>query len=267
MSVILNAVQISKVYQSGIIFKHSRNVLEEVSLELEEGKTFGLMGSSGSGKTTVGKILAGLEKPSSGKVFFKGNDILSLDKNDFFWFRRKVQMVFQDPEGSLNPRKSIERSIYDILSLLKVPKRDWMKKTQETLEAVGLSDELLCRYPAQLSGGQNQRVALGRVLLLEPEIMILDEPTSALDISVQAQILRLLKELQKERGLAYLFISHQAEVVRFMAHRTGVLTRGRLVESLTSSSITSPVVSVMSIFGRSPLASLTALENPPKNSK
>ena len=228
MPAILRAEGISKSYHSGTIFKHSRSVLEDVSLELEEGKTFGLMGISGSGKTTIGKILAGLEKPSSGSVFFEGDDILSLDKNGFSRFRRKVQMVFQDPEGSLNPRKSIERSINEILDLLKVPKGEWKKRTLETLEAVGLSDELLCRYPAQVSGGQNQRIALGRVLLLEPKIMILDEPTSALDISVQAQILRLLKELQKERGMAYLLISHQAEVVRFMAHRTGVLIDGRL---------------------------------------
>ena len=231
MPTVLEMVQVKKAYRSGLLFKKIHPVLEDVSIDLEEGRTFGLMGRSGSGKTTIGKILAGLEKPSSGKVFFEGRDILGLNEKEFSLFRRKVQMVFQDPEGSLNPRKSIERSIHEVLDLLKAPKRDWRKKTLETLEAVGLSDELLCRYPAQLSGGQNQRVALGRVLLLEPAVMILDEPTSALDISVQAQILSLLRELQKERGMAYLLISHQEEVVRFMSHRIGVLTEGRLTDS------------------------------------
>jgi peptide/nickel transport system ATP-binding protein len=228
MQAILRARGVAKDRHSGVIFKKHRLILEEISLDLEEGMTFGLMGASGSGKTTLGKIMAGLERPSSGRVIFKGQDIWTLDKEESSKFRREVQMIFQDPEGSLNPRKSFERSINDVLSLINIPKRDWGKKTSEVLEAVGLSDELLCRYPAQLSGGQNQRVALGRVLLLEPKVIILDEPTSALDISVQAQILNLLRKLQRDRGLAYLLISHQEEVLRFMAHQVGVLENGKL---------------------------------------
>jgi len=238
---VLKALHIYKTYQSGLFFKKTHPVLEDISLELEEGKTFGLMGRSGSGKTTIGKILAGLEMPSSGKVLFNENDILGLSKIEFSLFRRKVQMVFQDTEGSLNPRKCIERSLQEVLDLIKVPRRNWRNKIQETLEDVDLSDELLCRYPAQLSGGQNQRIALGRVLMLEPKVLILDEPTSALDTSVQAQILGLLKELQKERGMAYLLISHQAEVIRFMAHHIGVLTEGQLERCISDSLIESSI--------------------------
>jgi len=225
MLAILTAEDVGKNYESGLIFKKRHRVLQNISLEMEEGRTLGLMGSSGSGKTTLGKILAGLERPSSGRVLFCGKNIRNLQRKEFFKFHREVQMVFQDPEGSLNPRKSIERSIHDVLGLLDIPKGEWRKRAQETLEAVGLSGELLCRYPGQISGGQNQRVALGRVLLLNPRVLILDEPTSALDISVQAQILNLLKDLQKERGLAYLLISHQPEVIRFMAHETIILDK------------------------------------------
>lgn len=226
MLAVLEAKDVGKAYESGLILKRSRHVLQGISLEMEEGKTLGLMGVSGSGKTTLGKILAGLEKPTSGRIFFAGKDIWSLRSREYVAFRRQVQMVFQDPEGSLNPRKSIEGSIHEVLGLLKIPPREWLDRTGEILEMVGLSEEMLCRYPAQISGGQCQRVALGRVLLLHPRVMILDEPTSALDISVQAQILNLLKDLQKDLGLAYLLISHQPEVIRFMAHETIFLEQG-----------------------------------------
>lgn len=224
----LKAIVIGKVYESGLIFKNRKTILQNISLELEGGQTLGLMGISGSGKTTLGKILAGLERPTAGRVLFEGKNIQSLSKRDFTLFRRQVQMVFQDPEGSLNPRKSIEEAIYDVLSMLKIPEREWRDRSLDLLETVGLSEELLCRYPGQISGGQNQRVALGRVLLLNPRFMILDEPTSALDLSVQAQMLSLLKGLQRDRGLGYLLISHQSEVVKYMAHEVFILEKGRL---------------------------------------
>ncbi len=228
MLVVLKAEDLGKTYESGLIFKKQNQVLQSVSLEIEEGRTLGLMGVSGSGKTTLGKMLAGLESPSSGRVLFAGEDVSRLRGREFSSFRGQVQMVFQDAEGSLNPRKSIKRSIHEVLGLLRIPSREWQDRTQGVLEMVGLSEELLCRYPWQISGGQNQRVALGRVLLLHPRVVILDEPTSALDISVQAQILGLLKDLQRDLGLAYLLISHQPEVIRFMAHETIVLERGMI---------------------------------------
>ncbi|NPV62407.1 MAG: ABC transporter ATP-binding protein [Methanotrichaceae archaeon] len=219
---------VSMSYRTGYFGKRS-TILEGANLEILPGRTLGLVGGSGSGKTTLGKVLAGLERPSEGRVLFGGRDIWKMEARDFRLFRRKVQMVFQDPEGSLNPMKSIERSIQEVLSLLKVPKRDWHERTLDMLQTVGLSEELLGRRPSQVSGGQNQRIALGRVLLLEPEIIILDEPTSALDISVQAQVLHLLRELQRERGMGYLLITHSAQVVSFMAHDIAVIERGRLV--------------------------------------
>jgi ABC-type glutathione transport system ATPase component len=223
MLAVLRAEDVGKTYESGLIFRKRHQVLQAISLQMEEGRTVGLMGVSGSGKTTLGKIIAGLERPSSGRVLYEDEDIRGLQGGDLLAFRRQVQMVFQDPEGSLNPRKSIESSIHEVLSLLKTPAKRWQEKTAETLEMVGLSEEIFCRYPAQISGGQCQRVALGRVLLLRPRVLILDEPTSALDISVQAQILGLLKKLQKEMDLAYLIITHQPEVIRFMADETIVL--------------------------------------------
>jgi len=224
---VLKAEDLSRIYESGLIFKKRHVAFKGVSLEMEAGKTLGLMGISGSGKTTLGKILAGLERPSRGRVFFAGKDLRCMSGKEFAVFRRAVQMVFQDPEGSLNPRKSIERSIHEVLGLLRIPSKEWQDRTGEILDMVGLSEELLCRYPAQISGGQCQRVALGRVLLLRPQVIILDEPTSALDISVQAQILNLLKDLQRDLGLAYLLVSHQSEVIRFMAHETIILEGGR----------------------------------------
>lgn len=237
MLAILKAEDLGLVYESGLILRKRQTVLKGINLEIEEGRTLGLMGASGSGKSTLGRIVAGLQRPSTGRILFEGKDIWKLKRNDFANYRRQVQMVFQDPEGSLNPKKSIERSIHDVLGLIEAPRNEWHDRTHQMLETVGLSCELLCRYPAQISGGQCQRVALGRVLLLHPRVMVLDEPTSALDISVQAQILNLLKDLQKDMGIAYLLISHQPEVIDFMASRTIRLERGGALEKVEPESI------------------------------
>jgi peptide/nickel transport system ATP-binding protein len=226
MLALLTGKNLGKIYESGLIFKKQNLLFQDISLVIEEGRTLGLMGPSGIGKTTLGMIMAGMESPTSGYVCYQGKDIEDLKGKDLISFKRQVQMVFQDPQGSLNPRKSIERSIHEVLGLLGIPRREWQERTKVALEKVGLSEEMLCRYPGQISGGQCQRVALSRVLLLRPKVIILDEPTSALDISVQAQILNMLKDLQKDMDMGYLLISHQPEVIRFMAHETMVLEDG-----------------------------------------
>lgn len=225
---LLKIERISKVFYSGLIFKTSKRILENISFEVNKGETFGIMGASGTGKTILGKIVAGIENPSGGKIRFHGKTIFKLNKEEFSHFRRKVQMVFQNPEGSLNPKKSIKKSFEEALHLIKIPKKKRKEVILDILRTIGLSEEFLCRYPHQLSGGQNQRVALGRVLLLEPEIIILDEPTSALDVSVQAQILNLLKELQAKKGFGYILISHDREITKFMSHRIGIIENGNL---------------------------------------
>jgi len=223
----LEVRNISKTYQTGLFSKKRKSILKDISFRVEKGQTFGIVGESGTGKTTLGKILAAIEKPTSGEIFFREKP-LRRNKEELATFRRKIQMMFQDPEGSLNPKKTIQKSLDDVVGLIKIPKDQRAAVLQNTLRTVGLSEEILVRYPSQISGGQNQRVTLARILLLKPELIILDEPTSALDTSVKAQILNLLKQLQQEKELTYVYISHDRDVIRFMCHDIGIIKNGRL---------------------------------------
>jgi len=224
----LRAENISKAYAHGLISRSHKKILESVSFEVEKGQTLGIMGESGIGKTTLAKIITGLERPSSGGIFYGGKNLHGMERASRKRFRSKVQMVFQNPEASLNPRKTIVKSLCQVLELTRMLKEKRGEALFSILKTVGLSEDILSRYPHQLSGGQNQRVALGRVLFLEPDFIILDEPTSALDISVQAQILHLLRRLQHEKKMGYIFISHDRAVVEFMSDRIGILENGRL---------------------------------------
>jgi peptide/nickel transport system ATP-binding protein len=224
----LDVRNISKIYQRGLFSRNYKSILKDISFKVEKGQTFGIVGESGTGKTTLGKIIAAIEKPTAGEIFFRGNPLNKKKTEELPFIRRKIQMMFQDPEGSLNPKKTIQKSLDEVLRLIKIPKNERIYTLQNLLRTVGLSDEILVRYPNQVSGGQNQRVALARILLLDPEIIILDEPTSALDISVQAQMLNLLKGLQRKKELTYIFISHDIDVIRFMCHAIGVIENGRL---------------------------------------
>ena len=217
---------IAKSFESGLLSKKTKAVLKNISFEVREGTTFGIVGESGIGKTTLGKIIAAIEKPTSGDILFHGVSLARMKKKDFSLFRHKVQMLFQDPESSLNPKKTIRKSLDEILDLIRMPKHARASAIPDILRTVGLTEEVLSRYPKQLSGGQNQRIALARILLLEPEVLILDEPTSSLDISVQAQILNLLKHIQNQKRLTYIFISHDRDVIEFMCHDVGIIERG-----------------------------------------
>lgn len=187
-----------------------------------------MTGPSGEGKSTLGRVIAGIEKPTYGTVYYEDSSLSEMKKTKYMAFRRKVQIMFQDPTGAFNPRKRIGSSVFDVLKLLKIPNIEHASKTKEMLITIGLSEEVLSRYPSQLSGGQLQRLAIGRILLLEPEYIILDEPTSALDVSVQAQILHMLKNVQTEKNIGYILISHDQAVIRFMSDTCGLLESGQL---------------------------------------
>ena len=202
--------------------------VDGVSFEIERGETFGLVGESGSGKSTTGRTILRLYEPTGGKVYFNDVEVTALSKEELRKLRPKMQIIYQDPYSSLNPRLTV----FDIIA---EPLREYGREDIEDtvlglLEAVGLSEEHAKKYPDEISGGQCQRVAIARALALDPEFLVLDEPTSALDVSVQAQVLNLLENLQRERGLTYLFISHDLGVVRYLADRVGVMYLGKLVE-------------------------------------
>jgi len=222
----LEVRNIAKTFETGLFSKKPKSIFKDISFEVQRGRTFGIVGESGTGKTTLGKIIAAVEQPTSGEILFHGHSLAQMKKEEFSIFRRKVQMLFQDPEGSLNPNKTIQKSLLEILNLINIPPSERKSVLENILQTVGLSSEVLVRYPSQISGGQNQRIALARILLLDPDVIILDEPTSALDISIQAQILNLLKNLQQQKSIAYVFISHDMDVINFMCHDIGIIEHG-----------------------------------------
>lgn len=207
-------------------------VLHEASLTLHEGEAVGLMGKSGSGKSTLVRLLLGLEIPDGGEVRWRGKDVFSLARNELRDFRRSVQFISQTPGTFFDPRYTLERSLREALQVQDVaPRAIWRECIAEQLARVGLSENLLRRYPHELSGGEMQRFSISRALLLKPSLLILDEPTSMLDISVQAQILHLLRDLREKQGIACLLVSHDAAVVQWFCQRSLYLENGVLHES------------------------------------
>jgi len=205
--------------------------VDGVSFQIRRGETFGLVGESGCGKTTTGRCVLMLETPTSGEIVFKGVDITKLNQKQLRKLRPKMQIVFQDPFSSLNPRLPIKEIIGEAIAYHKIAKgREVERRVQELLEMVGLSVEHMNRYPHEFSGGQRQRICIARALATEPDLIVCDEAVSALDVSIQSQILKLLENLQAKLGVAYLFISHALNVVKYISHRIGVMYLGKLVE-------------------------------------
>lgn len=205
--------------------------VDGVSFDMEEGKTFGLVGESGCGKSTTAKMIIKLLEPSSGSILMNGTDLVPLKGKEMSPYRKNIQMVFQDPYASLNPRMTIEKTIMDPLKIHGIgTAAERKKRVDELLELVGLDKRYAKRYPHEFSGGQRQRIGIARALALNPRIIILDEPVSALDVSVQSQILNLLKQLQKELKLTYLFISHNLAVVEYMCDTVAVMYLGKITE-------------------------------------
>jgi peptide/nickel transport system ATP-binding protein len=214
-----------------------RAVVEDVSLSIESGETLGLVGESGSGKTTLARMILGLVEPTQGSVRVNGIDVARASRAELRRLRRQMQPVFQDPYAALNPRMKVLEIVTEPLLIhrreagIKTDSAALRAKAVELLHEVGLDESALGRYPHEFSGGQRQRINIARALALRPRLLILDEPVSALDVSVGAQIVNLLRRLQREHGLTYLFISHSMPLVRYLSTRIAVMERGRLVET------------------------------------
>lgn len=220
--------------RSGFLFQKSAGsvkAVDDISFYIKRGETFGLVGETGCGKTTVARVILRLVPQTSGEAIYNGVNLFKLNSREMFKIRREIQVIFQDPYASLSPRMTVGDIVNEPFEIHKIgDKRKRIKKVKELLQVVGLNPEHIHRYPHEFSGGQRQRVGVARALALTPQLLLCDEPVSALDVSVQAQILNLLTELQKEFNLTYLFIAHDLSVVKHVSDRIGVMYLGKLVE-------------------------------------
>ena len=210
--------------------KRLLKAVDDVSFSIQKGETFGLVGESGCGKTTVGRCLVRLYEPTDGRIFFDGQDIAHLGEKPLTPYRRRMQMIFQDPYASLNPRMTVASIIAEPLRYAGASKAYQTERVRELVDLVGLKPDHLQRYPHEFSGGQRQRVGIARALAVDPEFIVCDEPVSALDVSIQAQVVNMFEDLQQEMGLTYLFIAHDLSVVKHISNRIGVMYLGKMVE-------------------------------------
>lgn len=206
--------------------------VDDVNFFVRRGETLGLVGESGSGKTTIGRCIIQLEKPTEGEVIFEGTDVTKVSREELRAIRRRIQIIFQDPYSSLNPRMKVLDIVGEALTIHRLVKnkRDYRLRVGELLQQVGLNPEMANRYPHEFSGGQRQRIGVARALAVEPQFIVADEPVSALDVSIQAQLINLLKDLQQELGLSYLMIAHDLAIVRHVSDRIAVMYLGKLME-------------------------------------
>ncbi|MDD1701964.1 MAG: ATP-binding cassette domain-containing protein [Methanoregula sp.] len=222
---------VTKVYTKGFLRRQKTVAVNNVSFSIKKGESLGLVGESGSGKTTLGRIALRLIEPTSGTIRFDGINLTGLSRSALRQIRPRMQIVFQDPDTSLDPRMSVRECVAEPLEVWGLAeKREMEDRILELLELVGLQADLIDRYPFEISGGQKQRVALARVLALEPEFIVADEPTAALDLSVQAQVLSLIKTVRKRTNLTLLFISHDLQIIEQMSERVAVMHKGSIVE-------------------------------------
>ena len=213
--------------------------VDDVSFTVQAGETFGLVGESGSGKSTIGRAIVNLYQPTDGQILYQGKALSDLSKGERLAYNKDVQMIFQDPYASLNPRMKVQDIVAEGMEVhgLVASKSERDAKVAELLASVGLSPEHALRYPHEFSGGQRQRIGIARALAVEPKFIVCDEPISALDVSIQAQIINLLQGLQEERGLTYLFIAHNLAMVKYFSDRIGMMYRGRMVELATAEAL------------------------------
>ena len=235
-NVLLEVKDLKKYYK---VPKGMLHAVDGVSFNLEKGETLGIVGESGCGKTTIGRAILRLVEPSSGSVIFDGVDILKLNKREMRHMRRNMQMIFQDPFSSLNPRKTITQTIEEpiiLANMIPDPDKRFMR-VMELMDTVGLAERLVNTYPHELDGGRRQRIGIARALAMNPKFIICDEPVSALDVSIQAQILNLMKKIQREMGLTYIFITHNLAVVSHFSDDIVVMYLGRLIEKAPSETL------------------------------
>lgn len=229
MSTILEVKNLKKYFKVHDGLLHA---VDDVSFKLEEGQTMGIVGESGCGKSTLGRTLIRLLDPTDGEVYFQGKEIAKASKKELHDLRKDMQMIFQDPFSSLNPRMSVFETVAEPLKIYKIAKdkADLEKRVKDIMDVVGLAQRLKDSYPHELDGGRRQRIGIARALALEPKFIVCDEPVSALDVSIQAQVLNLMQDLQKERGFSYLFITHDMSVVRHISDAICVMYLGQVVE-------------------------------------
>jgi peptide/nickel transport system ATP-binding protein/oligopeptide transport system ATP-binding protein len=230
-------------YGSGKLFSRQKDkpavkAVNDVSFTIHKGETFGIVGESGCGKSTLGRTIIRLIEPTGGKVFYQGTDLQSLSREEMRLKRKEMQIIFQDPYSSLNPRMTVRDLIKAPLDVFsREPDEKKMEQVVQIMKLVGLDEEYMNKYPHEFSGGQRQRIGIARALILNPKFIFCDEPVSALDVSVRAQVLNLMKDIQKELDLTYMFISHDLSVVRFLCDRVAVMYLGKIVEIATREGI------------------------------